>query len=64
MSEYPFLLPRDNGSENPALLRLAWLVGGSSAEEWLAGENYPFAPNPAVREACEILAGLDVPTEK
>lgn len=57
--EWPILESRKEPMENEKLLRLAWLIGGSVAEEWLQGHLYQYRPNPAVREALEIIVELD-----
>lgn len=56
---YPLLPSRGEEMDNEKLLRLAWLIGGTAAEEWLQGHRYEYRPNPAVREALEINVELD-----
>lgn len=58
--EWPVLEPLKTPVENENLRRLAWLVGGTAAEEWTEGHRYGFNPNPAVREALEIIVALDL----
>lgn len=57
--QWPKLEPLKTPVENENLRRLAWLVGGTAAEEWADGHTYQFNPNPAVREALEIIVSLD-----
>jgi hypothetical protein len=59
VSEWPELKPLEKPVENEQLRRLAWLIGGTAAEEWTEGHTYGFNPNPAVREALEIIVALD-----
>ena len=60
MSEWPELKPIEKPVDNENLRRLAWLIGGTAAEEWTEGHNYQFTPNPAVREALGIIVELDL----
>ena len=57
--QWPILPSRDKEMESEKLLRLAWLIGGTVAEEWLRGHKYEYRPNPAVREALKIIVELD-----
>ena len=58
-AEWPEMPARGTPVVNDDLRRLAWLIGGSAAEEWCQGDRYQYRPNPAVREALEIISKLD-----
>jgi len=57
--QWPELPHRQEPIEDEMLIRIAWLIGGAAAEEWLQCSKQQYRPNPAVREALEIIVQLD-----